>query len=337
MDFACPLESKSITCSQLGLETVSGCLPTVFQKVFDQKPTVNKNRTFCLSIEDDNYSPSDTVKLEVDSSEFLRVTVSDDLKVDQITSDVLGSSAPINAVDKFILCYKSSGIHNKWPEEYELIYGRDKPKVNTKFYEKILGLMPQLKEVKLDIPSCFKENTSMKVTCETKHPLVSKVKLQATEDGQYQSMLNWCILAFPNLKWLNIYRSSGIWNESIGQFQVNLPKYTLEKLIIDMTPVRKKTIKHLEKQNSGENFFVLEVESLVDDKSQLYKIPMDLSSSSSLREGDLKDSILGEDYLRVSIIIKSIQNLELLMAKSDDKYSSLLYSSDFKRIILQCK
>lgn len=102
---------------------------------------------------------------------------------------------------------------------------------------------------------------------------------------------------------------------------------------MDVTPVK---IKSLGKEQ--QEFFVVVVETLQSNERQLYKIPFDLSLANRIDDSDLNGLVCGDDYCKVHVTIKSLQQLELVLDKSraitDKNFSCALDLTRISRITL---
>lgn len=167
----------------------------------------------------------------------------------------------------------------------------------------------------LDIPAVYKEldplgASKLDSNCDITiiHPQVTMLSLRVTPRGKFQSLLVHCTLIFPNLQYLDLYYSSGIWNDSIGEFQVKLPDFSLESLAIDKTPAKRKM-----EEFAKCDFSVIEVESLSTFGRQIYKVHTGptLLTVTRIKSDDLRGYTLGVDFTRINIVVKELQFLEV--------------------------
>lgn len=176
-------------------------------------------------------------------------------------------------------------------------------------YDLILGQIPQLKKVVLDITNEFVDKDDVD-NCETILPLAKDLTIQTTVDAKFQSLLDSFYLMLPNLKRLAFFYYSGTFEKSMSEFRIQLPNYSIEFLHLDcMSPVETKSIDNLKRKADG--FFVLKVDVLKTRERHLYKFSFDLKSVLKIDYGDLKGFIRDEDYYLVRVTIRSAQNLEL--------------------------
>lgn len=109
-------------------------------------------------------------------------------------------------------------------------------------------------------------------------------------------------------------RFCGIWEEGAQEFQVRLAKCSLEHLALDVTRVKI----DMEINNVNSDFFVVHVEFLTNAKRYSFKVSVDISSVTLVRDGDLEGLTCGEDYLRVHVILKKLEELTLCVDQYKD-------------------
>lgn len=149
---------------------------------------------------------------------------------------------------------------------------------------------------------------------------VESLTLRATPLASFQSLLGACYSSFPSLKNLKLHFFCGVWNDDTFKLQINLQEYTLERLVVDMTPL------YLKQKQSMKRFSVVNV-----GDQQMYKISLDLSSFTQISSNDLEDLVDGQDYLSVNIIVNGLQSLELLMEYNinADRYKETFDDDDY--------
>lgn len=207
-------------------------------------------------------------------------------------------------------------------------------KVTLGIYNDVLDKMPELKQIQLDIPASYKDTKTTVDNKET-HTRTQSLVLRASENVDFQTLLNSCPSKLPNLKHLDIYYYSGIWKENIGELELELGKYVLESLTVDMTPVRSITMTHLKKEDiTTEDFFVIEALVIGIGERRLYKVSFDLSSVVRIQDDDLQSFVRGVDYLGVRIIVNNLQQLKICMKRescrreSEDDLPLFLFMND---------
>lgn len=122
--------------------------------------------------------------------------------------------------------------------------------------------------------------------------------------------------ATPSLRKLAFRHWSGYLEPEIGEFQIRLPKYSLSHLSVNALPILQKTLeKKLDEQGppTNEYFFALRVETLNTNSLKHFKVSYnrDGLSIASINCGDLEGYILGEDFLRMDIIVHSVEKLSI--------------------------
>lgn len=184
------------------------------------------------------------------------------------------------------------------------------------YYESILGALPSLKQATVDVPANFhllelrSSLRNQKVVCLQLESLI----LRATPYGEFQPFLDKCLYMFPQLKDMNVYYHCGVWKENIGICKMELGGYSLERLTLDVTPIKMMIKKKFDKdQFKTDDFFVVGVKVPSNKKVHLYKASFDLSSVTKIVDNDLKEFTCGKDYLRVNISLDSLEQLELYM------------------------
>lgn len=179
-------------------------------------------------------------------------------------------------------------------------------------YTKILEYMPLLKKVELDVPRWLMQDEDPEyINGSFQH--VEDVTFRGTAKAQFGYFISLAPQLFPNLMNLSLYYYDGMLNMDVGEIMVSLGKFKLNRLTVDMTPVKGKMTKFLGKETFGEeDFFVLELKMLESGERCLYKVFLDLSIIK-INDSDLKGFVCGKDYLQFRIIINTLKCLELCM------------------------
>lgn len=283
-------------------ENLTKCFPIAVQKVFSL--ITKLTRTLTLHLED-------WFELSIE-------TCYSDTNISICLNNELTSSEI--AQHYFKTAYENVQKFDLKISKYSL--GQNEAMKSLHDYNIILGQMPHLKEMILDITNDFVDKDDQG-GCELKLPGVEDLTLRATIDAKFQSLFDGYYFALPNLRRLTLFYYSGTFDKSVSEFRVKLSKYSLESLHFDLTPVRLKSAQVLDSKPDG--FFVLEVEMLKASERHLYKVSFDLSSVRILDYSNLKGYICGEDYLFVRITTRSLQSLTLFTVpgfrkKHEDNY-----------------
>lgn len=311
----------------ISIENLAGYFPIVVAKTFQRPsiPAANASNRTVRAIITEKSDPNLLPDLIVVNNQKLVqsgivLNISKETSLRHIAAHLFKTTVPLNDVDEFILEIKS--------REKTSYY---RQKVTVKMYSQILAAMPFLKEVTLDIPASFVAETENDSTIDTLSSRAEKLTLRPCQDRQLQPLLNQFSVLFPNLKHLKLLYFCGIWKEFIGEFQVELGKYTLESLTIDVTPLKAKQTSDQSKEgdvSDAERFFVVEVVLLTGSEHHLYKIPFCLSSATPINHSDLKGLSRNKDYLVIRILVESLQKLDLYIYTGTHKSQSYDYLHD---------
>lgn len=275
--------------------TLHYILPVITNKIFHQTASNFKtpNKVLQLFVVDEFDVDLEYIRFSSDQNptkQHITITVT------HLYELMSSNSYPLDDIEEFKLTFSTKSVADR---------------TDVYFYDGVLGAFPLLKKVHLCLPTSFVKTKYLELKeLASPHPLVQDATLQAKPNTACQALLDsWC-LAFPNLRQLSLHYFSGIWREYIGEFQVELGKYMLECLTVDVTPLKTKMHKE---QLTKDDFFVVEVEILQNNERLLYKLPFDLSQAVSIANSDLNGFVRGEDYNNVHVTIKSLQRLELLV------------------------
>lgn len=299
-------------CVLMTVSTLTTCFPHIANKIYRQMPST-KNRTLTLEMADGSLSTNDKVSLEIThepnmSTQSIHICSNKSIMECLCLIPNLG---PIMNVDVFEVSTSSKRLHEDYDSADELLCNR---------YDDAFAAMPKLEKAAIIISDKHKETRADHFNYDqVYHGLVHShlrdLTISAAPDVKFQSMLNEYAFMFPKLEHLTLYYYSGTWEPERGEFSVILPKYSLNSLTIDMTPVKTKTMQYL-----GSQFFVVELETLNNGKRQLLKVSLDLTSVISIVDSDLQGLVRCEDYFRAHISIGSLERLDLCMG-DDTTYS----------------
>lgn len=307
----------TIELKDMNFMVLSKLFPVLAHRVFDNTPSSTKK--LYISILDGNSSDI-TANLGVyvdksSSNRKIRVQIKKQLRLGHVAYYLCGSKAPLHEVDVLKIYFKFRD--ESWGS----------PPAEIDMYYALLAKMPSLKKLILDIPDAYDEfDTKFKtsVIC----PKVEDAIIRASEALRIRQILDGFSTTFPNLKRLSLYYFSGDWDYNSGVFFVDLPKYSLEKLEVDVTPIKRMKIEISVKKD----FFVLEIEQL------LYKVPYDLSSCTEISEQDVKGLVPRKDYIRLRVVTKKLQTLCLYVKVKDvidDCYMNAPVLKGVKRLTIQ--
>lgn len=96
-----------------------------------------------------------------------------------------------------------------------------------------LKRMPSVKDVILDVPTAYSD--SINNYDQTTYTQVQNVTIRAPARGNIQALLDRYSFAFSNLSCLKLHYYCGVWDNGACTFQINLSKYVLDRLVVDMT------------------------------------------------------------------------------------------------------
>lgn len=176
--------------------------------------------------------------------------------------------------------------------------------IDAQMYIDLLSPMTSLKEVRLHIPRNFMETTLQQPYAGPVFCQLERATFTANGSASFQSLLNNCHYAFPNLKRLDII-FSGLRNADVVELLFDLSNYSLERLTLDMIPVQRAT----EAKKPG--VFVLEVEILGSKEQRFYAISHNLAvcKKINLNSSGFKNR---NDYSRVRLNVTYLKQLALL-------------------------
>lgn len=324
LDLVCRANSSKLDIYRLTLYQISQFFGEITEGL-SQQPSKNKaTTTLTIVMTNDRDYDTDKAELQVNINQFkhdIKISAGYNVETDNLFSSLFMYYAAITGVDEFILRIGQER--------------RSHEKIDMFMYTKIFQCLVSLKSVVLSIPVLHKDFIFSEPPALTEahcsginlQPQVEKLSLHADPCAKFKSLLHYFSFIFPNLKHLEFFYFSGIWDAFIGEYQVPLARFTLDKLVIDATPVKRKLKKC--------NFFVLVVETLSTFERQVYKIQLDsaLPTVCRINHGDLRGHTLGIDFLRVNIIIQELQSLDLMFWDHSQSYDPY-YDHDVIRVVI---
>lgn len=279
--------------------SLSRTFSSLIQNMFQNVPPAHKQpscRVLDLFVVLDDIFKSDTILLYLKSvqsrlSRKITIMLNRNFNTDRIARDLFKSNAPMDEIDTFMLTFEDGHFSRTAP-------------IDTNNYLKLLATMPSLKRVELRVPATFMETNDQPYTVPVLYQ-VKQVSFTAVGCNTMQTLLDKCCSAFPNISCLEMHNYNGIYKAHVGDFQLDLQDYSLEKLTLDAKPV----VLKLDAKKMA--FFVLVVESQENSERRLYKVSSDLSTSSLIHDSDLKGFKRPKDYLRVSLTVTCLKEIEL--------------------------
>lgn len=296
MDRVCSAKSSgSVNLDMLRITDVSKCFSAIADRIFHQTPpNVFRSLEICASY-----------KLELVN--WISMQVRQDLNTRKIGLTFKSQLALQEIV---------ASLFNEEPLDYidvlKIGLGEMKviPEVTMDMYNRVLGCLPSLKKVSLDIPIGFKDNKTSSLQ-NNEHPLVETLALYTAPDIKIQTLLNTSYYSFPSMKHLSLYYYTGAWEEHFKRFQIRLPKHSLESLTIDTTPVVIKMRQNRSKPVSMEDDFMLIKLKMFDtDETLEFFASLDLKTVRKFTFDDFV-KYYREGYYPLHITVKSLQKLKL--------------------------
>lgn len=232
----------------------------------------------------------------------------DYLGLDEINVNLFEGVPELSHVDTFIMEI------NERKDNHEI-------QADVETYDMLLKEMVSVKEVTVDLPWLYADNElDDELYPATLHPGVKDLTIYAFSHLDIRNLLDRFQVTFLHLQNLKLCYNCGKWDKHIGEFRLVLAKYKLKMLEVDLTPLFLRTQDVFERNLSKkDDFFVLEVTSL-----GITEISFDLKSISIIKDVDLVGYRQGKDFLRASIIVESIQCLDIHICfdtYEDDDYS----------------
>lgn len=223
-----------------------------------------------------------TVELHVQIKIYVTVTP-------QQIIDLFESLSPLDHVGKFKF-YVRNLVHCL--QKFDSVYDNA--------FKTIARRLAAVKEVVMDIPTVLGKQLDLDYTSVTSLKLC-KIGFE-TENVVLKDYLN----LFPKLEDLQLFYFSGVWQEDLYEFQVNLGSCNLEKLTVDLTPAKRQI-----KYRNKDAFFVIEVKMFSNSERRIYKTPLNLLNTTEINDADLKGLTLGKDYFVVRVTINTLKRLDI--------------------------
>lgn len=188
-------------------------------------------------------------------------------------------------------------------------------------YEELLTYMPDLKKMTMQIPIFFRKEHPQERFDDT-YPLLENLTLIGCEDLDCQILLDRFCYLFPNLKCLGFEQFSGIFCERSNEFKLSLESYSLERLIIDLSPIR-----HIMYEDVSTRFFqegdyaLVKIELSGSKSIQIYKVPFDSSAIEKIHDLEDLHSMIVPCY-PVHVCISRLRYLEVVDVDLRPSYES---------------
>lgn len=149
----------------------------------------------------------------------------------------------------------------------------------------------------------------------TVHPQLTHLKITAGNALWIeQNMLPLASQCFPSLRYLSLWFNCGYYNEDAKEFIVDMTDTNLERLHLDVTPIRVQTGRILRKQiELHKCFFILKVTTTEDGINCYYRVSMDYLSILKLVNSLNKYDEEQEEFLTMHLVFKSINYVNLYL------------------------
>lgn len=234
------------------------------------------------------------------------IEIDDEMPFDDMIERLFMEGAPLNGVTKF---------------EFSLGDIRDSPydnRLNVRLYERLLRRFPSLERLVLHVDSRF-DDISKQGTASRTFPLVRHLSLLVGSNVGMQNMLNRFYFTFPNIERLDLHYFCGVWEVETGVGEIDLSRYSLKKLAVDMNFLWSWMMKILPKKRlASTDFCVIDLGILSSNEQFLYKSPLhNVSLATEINRNDLNGFVCGKDYICLKITVDSLSSLELLMYKAN--------------------
>lgn len=301
---------------QMNTEVFAKCLPAIIQKVYRQIPDgCRREMELVIKHHPDIFYEEGLVYLNLSvwqKRRLIEIVPDHYTPLHELMADCFLETGPINEIDSFQFYIRKNYSGPDIDLEMDFLT-----------FENILAKMPLLREVYLEVPKTFVDEFS---ECDRMNeavtlPFVEKACIKASSDIRIQTLLDGSRSLFPNLKELSFYYYCGLWRPTMGEFQLDLPTHSLERLKVDVTTVRMESlIAGIVKGTYDEpleGFFVLEVELLSSSVRHSYKVLFSDLSYTKLRSNSLKNLTRGKDYLRMHITAHTLKRIDLIMNYND--------------------
>jgi hypothetical protein len=143
-----------------------------------------------------------------------------------------------------------------------------------------------------------------------------------------QDMFSLASQCFPSLKYLSLWFFCGYYKEQENIFIVDMVETNLERLHLDVTPIRVQFGRMLKKVTEIEKcFFILKVTTTEDKTMSWYRVSMDYLFVVKLEDGKIDmDQEEQDEYITMHLIFKSIQYVNLYFYRK--------FSDDFRPVLV---
>lgn len=300
-------DHADITLDKMGLATVAECLPTIVQKMFSR---LQSNRTLEINLEDNLHDEEVNLRLQWPTTKQLSISLAQEHDIYDSINTLLNSE--LNNIDNLVFRIT----------DFALCV----PKIRINAYNKVFEMIPSLKEATLGIPSqCL---DSLAVEDFDRHTGIESLTLWSCGAERFQSLLDTYAFMFPNLKFLNLYNYDGVVDYDSLDLFYDLDNYTVERLRIDMTPV-----KLMMNDSFVENAFFM-VQVMTPENTKRYKTSIDSLSVVSVDDDEEFQNCLflnpnGRKFrycFCVHILVNGVQKLEgcVYNGLMDGNYSDYL-------------
>jgi hypothetical protein len=165
--------------------------------------------------------------------------------------------------------------------------------------------VPSVKKLVLSLPVDLDSSDDNFFHMVTDSPLSEKEKPSG--------IIGECIAGASGLRCLKLNYFSGMFSE--GGFRIDLGKASLERLEIDVTPVRDTTEYMMRKKKIplAEWYFILEVLINETGSRSMFKVTLDYLRITEIEQKDIRNEKRGKDYVRVIVSIAKLEYLDLHM------------------------
>lgn len=299
LEYARTLQNFDIGVDDLNIEALSMCIePTIQMMQSHQSDKVKHTHlTFDLRNDNDGYAYKGDTNLKIHMTQDCR-TIKLHVHVEiyasvtpQQVKCIFESVSSLNNIEKFIFNIDRN-LSNRL-QSFDSIFDHA--------FETVTHRMLSLKEMVLDIPTVLGEQLDLGDTPVTS--LALRVHGDAVKED---TVLKHYILLFPKLGNLQLFYFSGVWQANLYESQINLGFYNLQKLAVDLTPIKRKM-----KDYKKDSFIVVEIKLFSNSKRRLFKAPADLRDTIEINDASLEGLVIGRDYLVVRITINMLKCLDV--------------------------
>lgn len=197
--------------------------------------------------------------------------------------------------------------------EFSLIIKQHPHQTWINIYETFFNCKSTATEVTFHAPTTILGEKVPPTSIAGNHKNVEKLTILSKPDISITPLLTRCPVAFPNLKSLTFHRHCGKYHEDFAYYELKLGEFTLEKLAVDVGPLKRR----VENQGLQHEFFVLEFVTVHSYTPQIYKISLDLSLAT--KTDDLQSFDIGRDYYMIHVGIINLNELQFFYQRGDIK------------------